>query len=206
MDGVIVDSEDHWKQVELEFFSFILPGWTLEKQQSIIGLNINDVYKVMTEKYALKIDKITFSKEVKKIAIKIYSEKCNLIDGFLNTIIELKNKGFKIGLASSSMVEWIDIVVDRFNIRQYFDIIVSADEINGKGKPEPDIYLHTAKMLNSNPEECIVIEDSHNGAKSAKSANMFCIGLRGKVNKMQDLSITDVIINNYKEFNINNYK
>jgi len=90
-------------------------------------------------------------------------------------------------------------MLKRFRIREKFDAIISADEIDGKGKPSPEIYLYSAKILNLNPDECVVIEDSKNGIISAKNANMRCIGFRNGINQRQDLSKADVIISDLSE-------
>lgn len=70
----------------------------------------------------------------------------------------------------------IETVVDKLNIRQYFDIIHSA-EFEKYGKPHPQVFISTAKMLNVSPSECLVFEDSLNGVISALAANMKCYAI-----------------------------
>ena len=212
MDGVIVDSEKHWKKAELIFFNELLPQWTKEDQQKIIGLNVHDTHKVLTQKYGLKMAQNEFLEKVNEIAIHVYRELSQPLNGFMDLIKKLscqmqircggKTKNLKIALTSSSLKSWIDIVLERFELRPLFDVIISAEDINGHGKPEPDIYLFTAKKLDVPPEECIVIEDSENGVLSAKNANMFCIGLRNGFNEKQDLSAAEIEINEFTSSNI----
>lgn len=202
MDGVIVDSEYHWKKLEMDVFSQLIKGWTLKDQQKIIGLNILDIYKYLCKNFGLKISNDEFMAHIDSFAVNIYKEKCQLIDGFLDLAKNLKKQNITIGLASSALIKWINIVVDRFSLSPFFDQIISAENIKGKGKPAPDIYLHTVKQLNIKPMDCIAIEDSKNGVLSAKSAGMYCIGLRNGFNEAQDLSKADIIINGFKEFNI----
>jgi beta-phosphoglucomutase-like phosphatase (HAD superfamily) len=59
--------------------------------------------------------------------------------------------------------------------------------------------LLTARRLAAQPEQCIVIEDSMNGALSARRAGMFCLGIRNGFNDEQDLSAADMIINGFDE-------
>ena len=92
-------------------------------------------------------------------------------------------------------------MLQRFNLRESFKVVVSADELAGEGKPSPAIYLHTANRLGVRPDRCIAIEDSYNGVLSAKRAEMFCIGFRNGFNDEQDLSNADVIIHHFAEFN-----
>ena len=83
--------------------------------------------------------------------------------------------------------------MDRFDIQDAFDEIVSAEQIAGDGKPAPDIYLHTASLLAVAPRECVAIEDSTHGVQAAKAADMYCIGFRGTGDEQQDLSAADTI-------------
>lgn len=209
MDGVIIDSEKHWKKAELSFFGELLPSWTTEDQQKIIGINVHETYRILANEYGLEITHKEFMRRVNGIALEVYRHKCGLIDGFLGLIEKLKtkntrpehNRRIKIALASSSLHEWIDIVLERFELKPFFDVVVSAEDINVPGKPKPDIYLYTAKQIDTPPKECVVIEDSHHGAQAAKSADMYCVGLRNGFNEMQDLSIADIEINGFTASN-----
>lgn len=197
MDGVMIDSEKHWKKAELSFFGELLPSWTKEDQQKIIGINVHETYRILANEYGLEITHKEFMRRVNGIALEIYRNKCGLIDGFLDLIKKLKTKNLKIALASSSLHEWIDITLERFELKPFFDVVVSAEDINVPGKPKPDIYLYTAKQINTDPKECVVIEDSHHGVQAAKSADMYCVGLRNGFNEKQDISISDIEINGF---------
>jgi beta-phosphoglucomutase-like phosphatase (HAD superfamily) len=90
-------------------------------------------------------------------------------------------------------------VLQRFDLLESFKVVVSADELEGNGKPSPAIYLLTAKRLGVSPDRCIAIEDSKNGVLSAKNAGMFCIGFRNGFNDEQDLSRADMVIQRFVE-------
>jgi HAD superfamily hydrolase (TIGR01509 family) len=83
---------------------------------------------------------------------------------------------YNVALVSSSPKPIVDIVVQRFELGKYFDRIITGDDVE-KGKPDPEPYLKAAKELGVHPEECVVVEDSINGVKSAKAAGMKCIGI-----------------------------
>lgn len=204
MDGVILDSEIHWKKAELTLFNKILPSWTKEDQQKIIGRNINDTYRILANDYGLVLSHEKFIERVRGVALQVYRSKANLIPDFLDFIQNIKSKKIPTALASSSLREWIDIALNRFDIAQYFDFVVSNEDMDIPGKPAPDIYLDTAKKLGIKPADCLVIEDSKNGVVSAKSAGMYCVGFRNGFNKKQDLSMADIEIQGFK--NLNNEK
>jgi len=199
MDGVIVDSERYFPVLEKEWFLSLVGKWTEEDQANITGRSASDIYFVLKKQYGLKIDQNLFLKQYDEIAKDVYENKCEITRNFLNVADNLRKKNLKIALVSSSPYSWIEMMLKRFGIRDKFDVILSADDVNCEGKPSPAIYLHLAKILNLNPENCIVIEDSKNGIISAKNANMFCIGFRNKINENQDLSKADKIIYDLSE-------
>jgi len=199
MDGVILDSELHWKTTEGYFLQSLVPTWNSTDQDKIIGLGVQDLYTRLINEYGLSITKEQFLALYQEMANDIYGQKSSLIQGFTELLSILNKNDIPVALASSSPRSWINIMLNRFNLHASFQAVVSADELEGKGKPSPAIYLHTAKCLGINPKKCIAIEDSKNGVLSAKNAGMFCIGLRNGFNNEQDLSKADMIISNFKE-------
>jgi HAD superfamily hydrolase (TIGR01509 family) len=199
MDGVIVDSELHWKSVEGFFLQSLVPGWSSADQGKIIGLSVRSLYDMLAGEYGLKEPRERFEALYEEMASDIYLRKASLMDGFKELLAGLNARNIPVALASSSQMGWINMVVNRFDLRPHFKAIVSADELDGEGKPSPAIYLFTAGRLGVDPRRCIAIEDSTNGVLSAKSAGMFCVGFRNGFNEEQDLSSADTIIHSLTE-------
>jgi beta-phosphoglucomutase-like phosphatase (HAD superfamily) len=65
------------------------------------------------------------------------------------------------------------MVCDRFDLR--FDAVVSAEEVDGPGKPEPHVYHHAADELGVSSIDCVAVEDSVPGVQSATAAGMTCV-------------------------------
>ncbi len=193
MDGVIVDSELHWKKLEGFFLQSLVNGWDAEAQSKIIGLSVHDLYSLLVAGYRLDKPKAEFFDLYNGMAREIYRQHANLLPGFLDLLSQLQEAGVFLALASSSPMGWIEMVLDRFSLREAFSVVVSADELNGEGKPSPAIYLLTAQRLVVAPERCAVIEDSRNGVLSAKRAGMYCIGFQNGFNAEQDLSAADAL-------------
>lgn len=199
MDGVIVDSEIHWKTTEGYFLQSLIPTWSMTDQDKILGLGVHDLYALLASTYQLQKTKEQFLELYQEMANVIYGEKVSLIEGFTELLSALHAKHIPVALASSSPWTWINIMIERFNLRESFQAIVSADELEGEGKPSPAIYLLTAKRLGVSPTRCIAIEDSKYGVLSAKNAGMYCIGFRNGFNDEQDLSRADMIIQHFAE-------
>ena len=202
MDGVIVDSEIHWKTTEGFFLQSLIPTWSEHDQDRIIGLGVLDLYALLTNTYHLQKTKEQFLEIYQEMANEIYGQKVSLIEGFETLLNALNSKNIPVALASSSPTSWIDIMLDRFSLRDSFKVVVSADELAGQGKPSPAIYLLTAARLGIRPNRCIAVEDSKNGVLSAKNAEMYCVGFRNGFNDEQDLSRADVIIHHFAEFDV----
>jgi beta-phosphoglucomutase-like phosphatase (HAD superfamily) len=72
--------------------------------------------------------------------------------------------------------------------------VLSADDIDEPGKPEPHIYEHAARELGPAPGDCVVVEDSYNGVLAASRAGTYCIGYRTSENRDVDLSAADEVV------------
>ena len=199
MDGVIVDSEFHWRGVEEPFLKNLIPNSYEEYHKYIVGRSLSDIFLYLDSNFNLPINKEEFMDSYNKMAANIYEDKANLLPGVLDFIKLLKKEKFTLGLASSSPRLWINMAVNRFDLSHYFEKMISADETDCKGKPAPDIYLHALKQLNKEPSECIAIEDSKNGVISAKEAGIKCVGLKNGFNENQDLNLSDLIIHGFEE-------
>jgi beta-phosphoglucomutase-like phosphatase (HAD superfamily) len=95
-----------------------------------------------------------------------------------------------MAIASSSEFSVIDLFISSTGLEKYFLHKVST-EIVGKSKPEPDVYLYTSYLLSVPPDQCLVIEDSPNGIRAAKSAGMYCISYKPDAGRDLDQSLAD---------------
>ena len=192
MDGVIVDSELHWVGIENTFLNDLVGTWTEDDQERILGMSATDIFKLLVSEYGLKRSWEEYMAHYRELAQIIYGERSNLIGSVAEVIRELSSNGHTIGLASSSPRGWIDIVVDRFLIRDQFRAIVSSEDVGGVGKPAPDIYLHCIKSLDhAIAAPPIAIEDTDKGIRSAKAAGCYVFGFRNGFNPKQQLTEAD---------------
>jgi HAD superfamily hydrolase (TIGR01509 family) len=140
--------------------------------------------------------------EKKKIDIHLDSnKKIELYNGVLDLLNSLKGK-MKIALATMSNKKIIDNLLEVKNIKDYFDVVISFDEVS-EPKPNPEIFLKSASRLNCTPEKCVVIEDSIFGLVAAKRAKMKCIVILSGAYSSEELKKEkpDLIINSLNEKN-----
>lgn len=192
MDGVIVNSERYW--VELEE-NEILPA-VVEEQVSteeITGMNFREIYDYLEGRHEMTASKESFVDRYEEAARELYGEKVDLMDGFRDLLADLHAEGRQVALVSSSPHNWIDRMLDRFDLREEFDQIISAEEIDGQSKPAPDVYEYAAEQVGVEPADCIAVEDSEHGLKSAKAAGMQVVGYPNESADELDLSEADAV-------------
>jgi len=98
-----------------------------------------------------------------------------------------------MGLASNAERENIDFLLDRAGLRGYFRAVVDGHQVRHP-KPDPEIYLRTAKILNIAPVNCIVFEDSYSGVQAARAAGMRVVGVS---TTYEDLPVSTITIDNF---------
>ncbi|MEL6597063.1 MAG: HAD family phosphatase [Pseudomonadota bacterium] len=81
-------------------------------------------------------------------------------------------------IGSSSSFKRLGVALDAMTLRDRFAHVFSAEQVN-RGKPAPDLFLHAAQQLGTDPTSCLVIEDSPFGVRAAKAAGMRCAGFVG---------------------------
>lgn len=175
MDGLLIDSEPLWQEAADEVFK--LYGFSLTHEQYITttGLRTKEFVQWWFNKFNLGDEELARA-EKKIIDVVLYKvqRKGTVMSGVQYIFDFFQKKNFKIGLASSSPQELIDVVVDMIGIKPYLHATASA-EFLPYGKPHPQVYLNCAEMLQSHPTECICFEDSFNGMIAAKAARMKCV-------------------------------
>jgi len=191
MDGVVVDSEDYWHPAEREeLLPQVLDG-ELPDLDEITGMPYREIYDYLDANYETRVSKSAFVDLYDETAETVYREKVELLDCFAAVRDATRDAGVPVGLVSSSPPTWMRYVLDRFGLE--FDLVLSNDEIDAPGKPEPDIYEMAADRLGVDPADCVAVEDSRNGSLAAERAGMVVVGFRVEHNAETDLSACDVV-------------
>ena len=203
MDGVIVDTEPVHRYAYYKQFTELNIEVTEEMYTSFTGFSTRNTFQTLkgffpTIEHEVE-DLIQRKRNIFNDAFDT-KEDLYLLEGVEDLIKDLYANGIQLILASSASKVTIDRVFTRFNLHQYFTHIVSGEDFP-QSKPNPAIFLHAASLSVAPAENCIVIEDSTNGVKAAKAANLFCVGYNSHHSKMQDLSAADLIINHFHELN-----
>jgi HAD superfamily hydrolase (TIGR01509 family) len=209
MDGVIVDSEPIHGESFRIFLDKLNVPYTEEFISDLVGHSINHNIQTINETFLTNRPLII--EEGIRIRDSLYlslitSRAIKPLEGIEKLVSICKEKGIKLGLASSSVREQIDAILyslsqnnDKgINFQKVFDATVGGDEVQNK-KPAPDIYHKVVQTLGIDEETCIAIEDSGAGIQSAKSNGLFCIALKNQYLKEKEALTADLIINSIDE-------
>ena len=172
MDGVIIDSEGFWKQAEKEVFTSLGVEVTDEHAEVTQSMTTSEVTEFWYDKFPWENKDLKVVEEmvVSRVIDLIETEEC-LIKGVKDFIETIKSREYKVGLATNSPHVIASAVLERFELSHLFDTVSSA-EFEDKGKPDPSVYNSTAKKLDTDKVNCLVIEDSYSGVLAAKRAGM----------------------------------
>jgi beta-phosphoglucomutase-like phosphatase (HAD superfamily) len=174
MDGLLVDSEPLWFEVERAFASSRGGIWTPELARACVGKGLASTLTVMHRELGLEVEPARDTSLV--------------VDSFVARVAELKLKAggpellayahgkVPLALASSSSSRLIDAVLTRFDIAHLFRNVVSGESVPCP-KPAPDIFLRTADLLGIPPTRCLVLEDSIAGVRAARAARMSVVAV-----------------------------
>lgn len=200
MDGTMVNNafyhELAWKQFLKENKINLSQKEYFEK---ISGKRNDQTLKIFFPKITSE-EIIKYSEEKENIYRKLYSPYICEVKGLRDIITKLSQKGIKLAVSTTAPKENRDLVLKKLNLFNVFDLILGEEDVT-YGKPDPEIYEKTAKMLDVKPEECIVFEDSPVGVQSAKKAGMRVIGVLTTYTSEQ-LSIADFVVDDYTDVNV----
>lgn len=195
MDGVTVDTAAHWRRVE---HTEILPSITEEPVPPAVirARSIVDTYDHLAnaDAYTLTVSREAFLEQYDQWATEIYGDRAQLLAGYRELIETIRTRGMAVGLISASPRRWVEMVLDRFELEDEYDLVLAADDIDGASKPSPTPYIRAAETLGLDPGDAIAIEDSRHGVEAAVQAGMYCIALRGDGNRDSDLSRADAVV------------
>ena len=172
MDGVIFDTERLYMESCIEIGGRYGLENVKEYCLKCIGINSVESEKIMRKMYGEDFQIGFFKNEVYELfKERLGDGKEYIKPGVQELLTFLKEKGCKTAIASSTKTEDVKRELEVAGLINFFDEIIGGDMVT-KSKPEPDIFLEAVKRLGSSPENCIIIEDSYNGVRAARSGGI----------------------------------
>lgn len=202
MDGLLIDSEPLWQESEIEVFGKVGLQLTRTMCLETMGMRVDAVVDYWHERHPWEnVSKKEIEDGIIDEVVERILQKATPKEGVASAISFMQDKGARIALASSSSYRIIRAVLEKFDLKEKFELIHSAEE-EQHGKPHPAVYLTTARKLQVVPEVCLAVEDSFNGVLSAKEAGMRCIAVPDAFTHTDPrFELADIRLNSLSEIN-----
>jgi HAD superfamily hydrolase (TIGR01509 family) len=175
MDGTLVDSEPYWVESEIELVTSFGGVWTLDDAHSLVGNDLRVSARALRERGGVPL-------AVEEIVVKLVAEVAAKIrnhipwrSGALELLTGLREHDVACALVTMSYLPLVEAVVDVLP-GGTFDAVVTGDSVT-HGKPHPEPYATAVELLGRRPGECVALEDSLTGVRSAEAAGIPTIGV-----------------------------
>lgn len=170
MDGVLIDTEKHYYEAWQEAAGSFGYDFRSEHALMLRSCDANVAAKMMKGIFGEDFDYFAV-REVRRglVAERLKKYGLEKKPGLDEILDYLKQNGIKTAVATATPIELTLQHLTKIGVKDKFDKIVSAKQV-ANGKPAPDVYLYACEQIGENPSDCIAVEDSPNGIKSAYAA------------------------------------
>lgn len=194
LDGTLIDSvPDLAQSVNDMLAHYNLQPLTIEEATLFIGNGAKILVQKSLQK-AMQTENIPedFFEEAFKYYFKAYRnvvcDKTYLYPGVMETLEYLNNKGYEMTICTNKPFEFIEPILDKLSVKQYFKHWVGGDSLPQK-KPDSAPLLHIAKIMNKDIDKCIMVGDSKNDILAAQNAKMESIGVSYGYNYNESIAV-----------------
>lgn len=197
MDGVLIEAKDwHYDALNkaLNLFGYKISRY--DHLNSYDGLPTAYKLKMLSVDRGLPLELHPFINEMKQAyTMEIVYAQCKPTFVQQYALSSLKNLGYKLAVASNSIRNTVEVMMEKSCLSQYLDFMLSNQDVE-KGKPAPDIYIKAIKDLGLRPEQCLIVEDNENGIRAARASGARVF----EVDKTTDVNLEN-ILNKIQEIN-----
>jgi beta-phosphoglucomutase len=201
MDGVICHTNPFHSIAFKEFFAKrnLFPT---EEEFALHMYGKNNSY-ILSHFLGRKIEGqelLELENEKESLFREIYKGQVNPITGFLEFFNSLKSEGFLTGIATSAPYANLELIAGKLSLFDHMESILASEHVS-KHKPDPEVYLKSAAILNVEPDFCVVFEDSYSGVTAAKNAGMKVVGVLSSHSK-EELPLCDLFIEDFRQVDL----
>lgn len=203
MDGVLVNNLEIHRQAFAEFFRRYGVERSFDELSRVFGKGNDDIMgELMPADVVERVGIRQLGYEKEAIYREIYAPIIVPQEGLCDLLAESVRRGLRMAVGSSGYKANVDFVLDKCDIRRYFDATVAGDEVT-RCKPDPEIYLTAAAKIGVAADECIVFEDAEAGIEAAKRAGMKVVALATTFDRaFLQSTDADLIIDDFRDISI----
>jgi HAD superfamily hydrolase (TIGR01509 family) len=173
-DGLTLDTEPAWTRAEIALFARHGQVFTMDHKRELLGTS--------PETSAIKLERMLgrpgaeLSAELYALVLEEVAEGLEPMPGAAALLGALRAAGVALGLVSNSRRRFVELGLAAAGLAGAFDAIVTAEDVP-RPKPAPDAYLAAARALGTEPDACVVLEDSPTGLAAGRAAGALTIGV-----------------------------
>ena len=186
MDGTLVNTEPYWISAETELIESYGGSWTHEEALQLVGSGLFQSATIIKAKGVDLPEGEIIDILTDRVLAQLVEFGIPWRPGARELLIELREQGIPTALVTMSIGRMAHHVADRLGFVG-FDAVVSGDDV-ANSKPHPESYLRGAELLGVNPADCVAIEDSEPGIRSAAAAGAVVIGVPFMVDLPDDVA------------------
>ncbi len=175
LDGVLLDSEQRWNEAKEQLVRTAGGEWSERAPHDMMGMSSPEWSEYIRTDLGVEMDVEEINDRVVELMLVGYREELPLLPGAVEAVRALAVR-WRLGLASSSNREVIDLFLELSGLGEEFEVTLSSEQV-GRGKPAPDVYLAVAERMRVEPGDCVAVEDSSNGIRAAVAAGMATIAI-----------------------------
>lgn len=168
MDGTLVDTEPYWIEVEFELVAEFGGTWSMEHALALVGNDLLVSAEYIRQHGSVDLEPSVIVDRLLDGVIERINQRVPWQPGAVELLHDLRAADVPCGLVTMSYERFVAPVLAALPPGS-FSVVVTGDKVT-VGKPHPEPYLRAAAGLGAAPGECIAIEDSNTGAKSAEAA------------------------------------
>ncbi len=200
MDGVLVDNRD----IHIDAFVIFCKRYGCELSRTELlqhfGKGNDEIMPVVLPQHIIEEKGIeALADEKEEIYREIFEQTIKPTPGLVEFIKDLEANNIKRAVGSSGQSANVNFVLEKCGISTSFNGIANGDMVT-KCKPDPEVFLLAAKLIDMKPEECVVIEDSFAGIEAAHSAGMKVIAMATTYSQeeLKSRSTFDLIVDDFR--------
>ncbi len=168
MDGTLVDTEPYWIATEYALVAEHGGRWSDEHARSLVGFDLRDAAAVLRDRGGVNLPIDDIVNRLLDGVIERVQHKVPWRPGARGLLLALRKERIPCALVTMSWTRFADAVVKALPPGS-FDVVITGDEVT-HGKPHPEPYLAAAAALGVRAQDCVAIEDSPTGVRSAVAA------------------------------------
>lgn len=177
LDGTLVDSEPNYYEAgrrTLERYG--VTGYTWQEHSRFIGIGTRETLETLRDQYGIDapVDELLAVKN--RHYLELVAAATEVFPAMRAFVERLRSAGHPLAVASGSSRAAIEATLATTGLDALLPVYVSAEDV-GRGKPEPDVFLAAARLLGTDPADCVVVEDAAPGVEAARRAGMRCIAV-----------------------------